>query len=47
LAVILSQQDKAGKLQPIAYYYWKHSLAEYNNEIYNKEFMAIIRTFKE
>ena len=44
---ILSQYNKNGVLHPIAYFFKKHNPAECNYEIYDKELMAIICTFKE
>ena len=44
---ILSQYDENGVLHPVAYFSKKHSPAECNYEIYNKELMAIIRAFEE
>ena len=44
---ILSQYDKNDVLHPIAYFSKKHNSAECNYEIYDKELMAIVRTFKE
>ena len=44
---ILLQYDENGVLHPVAYFSKKHSPAECNYEIYDKELMAIIRTFKE
>ena len=44
---ILSQYDKNGILHPIAYFFKKHNSAECNYEIYNKELMVIVCTFKE
>ena len=44
---ILSQYNKNGVLHPIAYFSKKHNPAECNYEIYDKELMAIICTFKE
>ena len=44
---ILSQYNKNGVLHLIAYFFKKHNSAECNYEIYNKELMAIIRTFEE
>ena len=44
---ILSQYDENDVLHPIAYFFKKHSPAECNYEIYDKELMAIIRAFKE
>ncbi|KAI0996661.1 Transposon Ty3-I Gag-Pol polyprotein [Podosphaera aphanis] len=46
-AGILSQYDDAQKLRPVAYFSKKHSPAECNNEIYDKELLAIIRAFEE
>src|SRR5690554_3792757 len=46
-AGILSQYDDDGILHPVAYYSKKHSPAECNYEIYDKELMAIIRAFEE
>ena len=44
---ILSQYNKNDVLHPIAYFSKKHNSAECNYEIYDKELMAIIRTFEE
>ena len=44
---ILSQYNKNGVLHLIAYFFKKHNSAECNYEIYDKELMAIICTFKE
>ena len=44
---ILSQYDENSVLHPVAYFFKKHSPAECNYEIYDKELMAIIRAFKE
>ena len=44
---ILSQYDKNDVLYLIAYFFKKHNSAECNYEIYDKELMAIICTFKE
>ena len=44
---VMSQYDADGTLHPIAFFSKKHSPAEYNYEIYDKELMAIIRCFKE
>ena len=44
---ILSQYDKNDVLYLIAYFFKKHNSAEYNYEIYDKELIAIICTFKE
>ena len=44
---ILSQYDENGVLHSVAYFFKKHSPAECNYEIYNKELMAIICAFEE
>ena len=44
---ILSQYDENDVLHPVAYFSKKHSPAECNYEIYDKELMAIIHAFKE
>ena len=44
---ILSQYNENDILYLIAYFFKKHNSAECNYEIYNKELMAIICTFKE
>ena len=44
---ILSQYNKNDVLHLIAYFSKKHNSAKCNYEIYNKELMAIVRTFKE
>ena len=44
---ILSQYDENGVLHPVAYFSRKHSPAECNYEIYDKELMAIVHTFEE
>ena len=46
-ASIMSQYDDNGVLHPVAYFSKKHSPAECNYEIYDKELMAIIRCFEE
>jgi hypothetical protein len=46
-AGILSQYDDEGILHPFAFFSKKHSPAECNYEIYNKELMAIVRAFEE
>jgi len=46
-ASILAQHDDDGVLHPVAFYSKKHSPAECNYEIYDKELMAIVRTFEE
>ena len=44
---ILSQYDKNDVLHLIAYFFKKHNSAECNYEIYDKELMIIVCTFKE
>jgi hypothetical protein len=44
---ILSQYDDKGILHLVAFFSKKHSLAECNYEIYDKELMAIVRVFEE
>lgn len=46
-AGILSQYDDTQTLRPVAYFSKKHSPAECNYEIYDKELLAIIRCFEE
>jgi hypothetical protein len=46
-AGILSQYDDEGILHTVTFFSKKHSLAECNYEIYDKELMAIVRAFKE
>jgi hypothetical protein len=46
-ASILSQYDDEGILHPVTFFSKKHTPAESNYEIYNKELMAIIRAFEE
>ena len=46
-AGILSQYDDDGILHPVAFYSKKHSPAECNYEIYDKELLAIIPAFEE
>lgn len=46
-AGILSQHDEDGLLHPIAFFSKKHSPAECNYEIYDKELLAIVRAFEE
>ncbi|KFG84296.1 hypothetical protein MANI_115950 [Metarhizium anisopliae] len=40
---VLSQYDDDGSLRPVAYFSSKHSAAECNYEIYDKELLAIIK----
>jgi hypothetical protein len=44
---VLSQYDDNNILHPMAYFSKKHSPAECNYEIYDKELMAIVLAFKE
>ncbi len=44
---IFSQYDENGVLHFIAYFFKKHNPTECNYEIYDKEFMAIVRAFEE
>ena len=44
---MLSQYGDDGLLHPVAFFSKKHSPAECNYEIYDKELMAIVRTFEE
>ena len=46
-AGIMSQYNDNGVLHPVAYFSKKHSPAECNYEIYDKELMAIITCFEE
>ena len=46
-AGVLSQYGEGGLLHPIAFFSKKHSPAECNYEISDKELMAIIRCFEE
>jgi hypothetical protein len=46
-AGVLSQYDDDGILHLVAYFSKKHSPAECNYEIYDKELMAIVRAFEE
>src|SRR5205807_7263902 len=46
-AGIMSQRDDEGILHPVAYYSKKHSPAECNYDIYDKELMAVVRAFEE
>ena len=44
---MMSQYDADGILHPVAFFSKKHSPAECNYKIYDKELMAIIRCFEE
>ena len=44
---VLSQYDDQGVLRPVAFFSQKHTPAECNYEIYDKELMAIVRAFEQ
>ena len=44
-AGVLSQPNGDGVLRPVAFFSKKHSLVECNYEIYDKEPLAIVRSF--
>lgn len=44
---VLSQYDDEGVLHPVAFFSAKHSPAECNYEIYDKELLAIVKAFEE
>jgi hypothetical protein len=44
---VLSQRDDEGVLHPVACYSKKHSPAECNYDIYDKELMSIIKALEE
>ena len=44
---VLSQPDDHGVLRPVAFFSKKHSPAECNYEVYDKELLAIVRSFEE
>jgi hypothetical protein len=46
-ASMLSQYDDNNVLHPMAYFSKKHSPAEWNYDIYDKELMAIVRAFEK
>jgi hypothetical protein len=46
-AGVLSKRNDEGILHPVAYYSKKHSPAECNYDIYDKELMAIIKPLEE
>src|SRR5690606_25040595 len=46
-AGVLPQEDDNGILHPVAFYSKKHTPAECNYEIYDKEMVAIIRCLQE
>jgi hypothetical protein len=47
IARVLSQYDDDDILHPVAYFSRKQSPAEINYKIYDKELLAIVRSFKE
>ena len=47
VGVVLSQHDDEGILIPVAFFSKKHSPAEVNHGIYDKELMAMVRAFEE
>ena len=46
IGAILSQRDDRGKLHPVAFHSRRFQLAEINYEIYDKELLTIVDTFK-
>lgn len=46
-AGVMSQQDEEGILHPVAFFSKKHSPTECNDDIYDKELLAVIRCFEE
>ena len=44
---VLSQQGTDSIVRLVAYYSRKHSAQECNYEIYNKELLAVVRTFEK
>ena len=47
IAIVLSQRGTNRLIRPMAFISKKMTPLEYNYKIYNKELLAIIRTFKE
>jgi len=47
IAGVLSQLGSDSLLHPVAYFSTKINAAELNYDIYDKELLAIIRSFKE
>ena len=43
----MSKYDDEGALRPVAYFFSKHTAAECNYEIYDKELLAIIKSLEE
>jgi len=46
IGAILSQKDEEGRLHPVAFHSRKFQPAEINNEIYDKQLLAIVDGFK-
>ena len=46
LGSILSQPDEEKRLYPITFYFRKFTAPELNYDIYNKELLAIVDSFK-
>ena len=46
LGAILSQQDEKDRLYPIIFYFKKFTAPELNYNIYDKELLAIVNSFK-
>ena len=46
-ANMFSQSDNNGILYPVAFFSKKHSPAECNYKIYNKELLAVVLAFEE
>jgi len=46
LGAVLSQRDEENCLHPVAFHSRKFQLAEINYEIYDKELLAVVDTFK-
>ena len=46
-ADVFSQSNNNNILRPITFFSKKHSPAEYNYEIYNKELLAVVLAFKK
>ena len=47
ISACINQLGKDRKLQPVAFFSRKMSVAELNYEIHNKELLAIVEAFKE
>ena len=46
-AEVFSQPDEKGLLRPVAFFSKKHSPAECNYKIYDKELLAVVLAFQE